>query len=432
MERLVKELSEQSDVFGNMRDHLGRTFLHEAVEQQNTIFVECMLGIGCNPNSKEACGATPLTIAVLLHNKEICEMLINCGASVRGPLFVNVPSPLSMAEKMELEEICELMQPILSDEEDDIIASYDTGFGKSVHNVVETTETQEINRSSCGYITGVVGDIGTCKNNRSVMTRSSGYSWVGVIPGDMHTKGHLVEACFKEQGPGGLHFLGNKVMKRPKLIASAFKKKKFEEGNLLRIREAARDGARSYGLAAVLEFTSSPFYPSLDEQTQCRRSTGNISSILLSKFKQFLECCIRTDKSFKCRSRMFLFYGPLMDLFDLSTQHCWGKAREISYILQLPMYAQLNFRNYYAETFVHVINILGKWPLAFRHLVENNCSVNMSGRRGGGIELDAFVESEIVQPLKLYVSGENFPTVQKFEPISKTLQNLALPIHDQC
>jgi hypothetical protein len=71
------------------------------------------------------------------------------------------------------------------------------------------------------------------------------------------------------------------------------------------------------------------------------------------------------------------------------------------------MYAQLNFRNYYTETFVHVINILGKWPLAFRRLVENNCSVNMSGKRGGGIELDAFVESEIVQPLKSYVSGES-------------------------
>ena len=300
------------------------------------------------------------------------------------------------------------MQPSSSEEEDDVIASYDIGFGKSMHTVFETTETKKIDRSSCGYMSGVVGDIGTCKNNRSVMSRSSGYSnWVGVVPGDLHTKGHLVEACFKEQGPGGFHFLVNKIMKRPKLIDSAFKKKKFEDGNLLRIREAARDGARAYGLAAVFEFASSSFYPSIDEQTQCRRSTGNISMIFLSKFKQFLEYCIHTDKSFKYRSRMFLFYGPLMDLFDLSTQHCWGKAREISFMLQLPMYAQLNFRNCYIETFVHVINILGKWPLAFRHLVENNCSVNMSGKRGGGIELDAFVESEIVQPLKSYVSGES-------------------------
>ncbi|CAB3982279.1 Hypothetical predicted protein [Paramuricea clavata] len=119
-------------------------------------------------------------------------MLINCGASVRGPSFVNVPSPLVMAEKMELEEICELMQPSSSEEEDDIIASYDIGFGKSMHTVFETNETKKIDRSSCGYMTGVVGDIGTCKNNRSVMSRSSGYSWVGVIPGDLHTKGHLV------------------------------------------------------------------------------------------------------------------------------------------------------------------------------------------------------------------------------------------------
>ena len=76
------------------------------------------------------------------------------------------------------------------------------------------------------------------------------------------------------------------------------------------------------------------------------------------------------------------------------------------YILLLPMFAQLQFKNYYTETFIHVVNILGKWPIAFRQLLGSNCSVNMSGKRGCGIELDAFVEAEIVQPLKSYVSGD--------------------------
>ncbi len=102
---------------------------------------------------------------------------------------------------------------------------------------------------------------------------------------------------------------------------------------------------------------------------------------------------------------MFLFYGPMLELFDLSTKHCWGKARETAYILQLPVYAQLNFRNYYSESFIHVVNLLGKWPLAFRQLLANNCSINISGRKGCGIELDAFVEAKIVQPLKVYMSG---------------------------
>ena len=66
----------------------------------------------------------------------------------------------------------------------------------------------------------------------------------------------------------------------------------------------------------------------------------------------------------------------------------------------------LGFKNYYSECFIHVMNFLGKWPVAFRELLSNNCSINLSGQKGGGIELDAFVEAEIVQPLKVYMSGE--------------------------
>ena len=49
--------------------------------------------------------------------------------------------------------------------------------------------------------------------------------------------------------------------------------------------------------------------------------------------------------------------------------------------------------------------LVGKWPLAFRKIVGQNCSVNITGKAGSGIEMDAFVEAEIVQPLKKYVSG---------------------------
>ena len=71
--------------------------------------------------------------------------------------------------------------------------------------------------------------VGTCKTNRGVMSRSNGYSWVGVIPGDLHTKGYFVESYFKEQGLGGFYYLVSKVLKRPKLTSDALKKR-----NLLR------------------------------------------------------------------------------------------------------------------------------------------------------------------------------------------------------
>ena len=71
------------------------------------------------------------------------------------------------------------------------------------------------------------------------------------------------------------------------------------------------------------------------------------------------------------------------------------------------MFANLGFKNYYSECFIHVMNFLGKWPAAFRELLSNNCSINLSGRKGEGIELDAFVEAEIVQPLKMYMPGKD-------------------------
>ena len=81
------------------------------------------------------------------------------------------------------------------------------------------------------------------------------------------------------------------------------------------------------------------------------------------------------------------------------------QEKQLTFFSYHAVYAQLNFRNYYSESFIHVVNLLGKWPLAFRQLLANNCSINISGRKGCGIELDAFVEAEIVQPLKVYMSG---------------------------
>ena len=92
-------------------------------------------------------------------------------------------------------------------------------------------------------------------------------------------------------------------------------------------------------------------------------------------------------------------------LYDVSTAYSDGCAREIVYQLQLPIYARLGFKNYFIEVFRHVVNFLGKWPLIMRKLLQQNSSVNLSGKQGKGIELDGFVEAQLVQPLKKYASG---------------------------
>ena len=136
-----------------------------------------------------------------------------------------LPALWILRESLELTEIYELFNTSQSDDEDVDISKYDTSYNIVANATKETsTEVTILNRSTPGFITGVVGDVGTCKTNRGVMSRSSGYEWIGIIPGDMHTKGYLAEACFKEQGQGGFHYLVNKVLKRPKLIVSALKK----------------------------------------------------------------------------------------------------------------------------------------------------------------------------------------------------------------
>ena len=163
------------------------------------------------PIAKETCGVTPLGIAVIQKNKPLCELLLDYHACAAGPLFVNVPSPLELAEKMELTDIYNTLNRTQSDSDndDDDIAQYDTSFkriGSSANdcNVKDSCSQTNINRQTPGFLTGIVGDQGTCKTIRGVMACTSVHEWIGLVPGDMHTKGYFCEACFKEQGPGGI------------------------------------------------------------------------------------------------------------------------------------------------------------------------------------------------------------------------------------
>ena len=49
----------------SVKDHLGQSLLHVAVEEEDKLFVECILSAGFNPNATERCGATPLILSVI-------------------------------------------------------------------------------------------------------------------------------------------------------------------------------------------------------------------------------------------------------------------------------------------------------------------------------------------------------------------------------
>ena len=104
---------------------------------------------------------------------------------------------------------------------------------------------------------------------------------------------------------------------------------------------------------------------------------------------------------------MFMHFGPLLELFETSTSYTWGPGRETCYLLHAPTYAQLGLRNFYTKCFIHFINFLANWPLAFRYLVQCNSSVNLSGKKGTCMELDSWVETLIVQPTKRNTRGRS-------------------------
>ncbi len=220
-----------------------------------------------------------------------------------------------------------------------------------------------------------------------------------------YTRRFAVEACFKEQGPGGFHHLVKNVLNRQKLRTEVFKENKFEQDNYRQIREAVRECSLSYCIAAACEFKQSDRFPDPVSLRSCLKKHGSHNKVILESFHRWIKMQCNENISFKYHSRMFLHYGPLLDLFDYSNHHNFGIGTEIVYMLLLPTFGQLGFRNYYGEVFCHVANFVAKWPLAFRRLLQQNCSINLSGKSGKGIELDSWVESRVVKATKNYVSG---------------------------
>ncbi|KAK3746869.1 hypothetical protein QZH41_008128 [Actinostola sp. cb2023] len=221
----------------------------------------------------------------------------------------------------------------------------------------------------------------------------------------MHTKGYLCEAAFKAHGKGGFHRLVNIVMKRPKLTYEAFGKRKFQDQNFNRIKEGVRDGSIAYGLAAVKEFQSSSDFPSEKELKTCVCQNGDHTKVLLEKFKKWLKESGESDENHRYHQQMISLYGPLLDMFQTAGKEGDGLLRETVWVILLPIFAQLKFRNYWTEALVHVVNFTSLWPLAFRMMLRQNSTVSVSGRDGHIIDLDEYVETYIIQPLKNYVTG---------------------------
>lgn len=216
--------------------------------------------------------------------------------------------------------------------------------------------------------------------------------------------GYLYEVCKTTMGPGGFMCVVQHVMQRNKVTDDAFGDKKFQQQNLNRIDEAVMDVAMAYGLAAVQEFKASAHFHSDAALAAHQTVHGNHHELLLSSFKEWIE--VQSSRlPFRYHSQLITLFGPMRELYLSSVKFADGVGREAVWMVMLPLFAQLQKRNYWTEAFVHVSNIVAAWPLATRLILQNNCSVSVKGREGHNIALDEWVETYLVQSLKNYASG---------------------------
>ena len=101
------------------------------------------------------------------------QLFVDAGAKHSGPLYTSIPSPLQMAEKLEIEDIIDIFMEdsVFSDEENLLIQRLDKMLWKGATENTTPTSDEKLNRTCPGFVMPVVGDVGMCKINNAVMSR---------------------------------------------------------------------------------------------------------------------------------------------------------------------------------------------------------------------------------------------------------------------
>ena len=122
------------------------------------------------------------------------------------------------------------------------------------------------------------------------------------------------------------------------------------------------------------------------------------------------------DATFNYNTQNLFDHLFLLDFFHSSVRLGNGKALEACYFILAPLFFAMNKRNYKDEAFVHVVNIVSKWPLAIRETLRRNRTVSLSGRKGHDLADDEFVEERLVRRTKMFAKKQ--ATVKGLERIS--------------
>lgn len=146
--------------------------MHHAVQNGNLALLQTLINAGVNPNVKERCGATPLTLAVIKGQEEMVKLLLDNFAICHAAYFSSVPGPKQIADKLRLDSIS------TQENEQDLAIWEMTELSTTEPDMVDNVPgPDDADPVHCRHImnckTLVVGDQGTNKIIRSVKEKSS-------------------------------------------------------------------------------------------------------------------------------------------------------------------------------------------------------------------------------------------------------------------
>ncbi|CAB4007638.1 ankyrin [Paramuricea clavata] len=171
------------------------------MENGNHSLTQILLNARVNPNFRERCGATPLTLAVLKGDEKMVKLLIDNFSICEDNYFSSVPGPRQIASKLGFENIVTIIDDFLANENQTDLEVWEVTSHSPNEPLVVLNDETAVETNKLGYYsrnitnckTIIVGDQGTKKMIRSVKNKSqSTYSWAADVPGDMHTR----DLCF--------------------------------------------------------------------------------------------------------------------------------------------------------------------------------------------------------------------------------------------
>ncbi|KAL9977022.1 hypothetical protein ACROYT_G014383 [Oculina patagonica] len=95
-------ITDEGKNWEDAKDDNARTILYAAVENRNMTLVKTLVSAGVNVNVKEKCAATPLTLAVIRKDEEMCPFLLSNFAVYSDYFFSTIPSPHSIAIQLDM------------------------------------------------------------------------------------------------------------------------------------------------------------------------------------------------------------------------------------------------------------------------------------------------------------------------------------------